>query len=183
MTHKNLTAAVRLALIAGLGIATTALAVDLTKLPPPSTQKNVTFAKDIQPIFKANCLDCHGEQRPRNNLRLDTLEGVLKGGRDGQVLTPGKSDKSELVIYICWEAGPDHPMPPKPQVRRGGPGGANAPGAAVQPPPATGGTNAPAAGTQPAPRPGGPGPGGPARKELTPEQIGLVRAWIDQGAK
>jgi hypothetical protein len=30
---------------------------------------------------------------------------------------------------------------------------------------------------------GGPGGGGPAPKPLTAEQVGLVRAWIDQGAK
>jgi hypothetical protein len=38
------------------------------------------------------------------------------------------------------------------------------------------------------PPPGGPGPGGqrnfgPPPKPLTAEQVGLVRAWIDQGAK
>jgi len=178
MTYKNLTAAVRLAAIAGLGAATTALAVDLAKLPPPSTQKGVTFAKDIQPILKDNCLDCHGAQRPKNGLRLDSLEAVLKGSRDNQdVVVPGKSEKSDLVINICWEAGPEHPMPPKPGRPRGGargPGGTNAP----QPPPGPGGPGMGGPGG-----PGGPGMGGPPRKELTPEQIGLIRAWIDQGAK
>jgi mono/diheme cytochrome c family protein len=160
MTHKNLTAAVRLAVAAALGVATSVLAVDLAKLPPPSTQKGVTYAKDIQPIFKANCFDCHGAQRPKNGLRLDSLADALKGSRDGQVIVPGKSDKSDLVINICWEAGPEHPMPPKPQARGGAPG----------------------TGNQPPPGPGGPA-AGPVRKELTPDQIGLVRAWIDQGAK
>jgi mono/diheme cytochrome c family protein len=164
MTHKKMNATVRIALIVSFGFATSLLAVDLTKLPPASTQKDVTFEKDIQPIFKAACVDCHGAQRPRNNLSLDTLAGALKGSRDGKVIIPGQSEKSDLVINICWEAGPEHPMPPKPQARRGGPG-----------------TNNPAAaGNQPAPGPGGPGP---VRKELTPEQIGLIRAWIDQGAK
>ena len=63
MTHKKLAAAVRLVVIAGVGVATAALAVDLSKLPPPSTQKGVTFANDIAPIFKASCVDCHGAQR------------------------------------------------------------------------------------------------------------------------
>jgi len=170
MTHKNLTAAVRLAVMAGLGVAITSLAGDLTKLPPPSTQKGVTYAKDVEPIFKANCYDCHGATRPKNNLRLDSLEAALKGSRDGPVIVPGKSDKSDLVINICWEAGPEHPMPPKPPTRRGGPGG-----------PA--GANASGTPTQPPPGPGGPGPAAAPRKQLTPEQIGLVRAWIDQGAK
>jgi len=168
MTHKNITnivATIRLALIAGLGAATSVLAVDLTKLPPAATQTGVTFEKDIQSIFKANCVDCHGAVRPRNDLRLDSLDAVLKGGRDGKVIVPGQSEKSELVVNICWEAGPEHPMPPKPQARRAGPGAANPP--AANPPAA-----APPAAAPPA-----------ARKELTPEQIGLIRAWIDQGAK
>jgi mono/diheme cytochrome c family protein len=159
ITNKSLSATVRLAVIAVAGLAATALAVDLAKLPSPSTQKDVTYAKDIQPIFKAACLDCHGATRPRHNLRLDSLEAALKGGQDGAVIVAGKSEKSDLVINICWEAGPEHPMPPNPPARNGGPGATNAPSATNQPPP------------------------GPVRKELTPEQIGLIRAWIDQGAK
>jgi len=31
--------------------------------------------------------------------------------------------------------------------------------------------------------PGGPGGFGPPPKPLTPEQVGLIRAWVDQGAK
>jgi mono/diheme cytochrome c family protein len=150
MTLKNLAAALRLAVIMGVGVATAVLAVDLSKLPPPSAQKDVTYAKDIQPIFKANCFDCHGATRPKNDLRLDSLAAALKGSRDGPVIVPGKSEKSDLVINICWEAGPESPMPPKPEARPGGPS---------------------------------PEPAGPPRKELTPEQIGLIRAWIDQGAK
>jgi len=168
MTPKNLTAAVRLAVIAGLGIAASALDVDLTKLPPASAQAGVTYAKDIQPIFKANCFECHGETRPKHGLRLDSLAAALKGSQDGEVIVPGKSEKSDLVIAICWEAKPEHQMPPNPPARGGGPGG-------------TGGAGA---GNQPPAGPGGPGSAASApRKELTPEQIGLVRAWIDQGAK
>jgi mono/diheme cytochrome c family protein len=161
MTHKNLAAALRLAVIAGLGVATAVLAADLTKLPPPSQQKDVTFDKDIGPIFKANCVECHGATRPKHNLRLDSLEATLKGGSDGPVIVPGKSDQGDLIQAVCWETKPDHPMPPNPAPRRGAPAGA---------------TNTP-----PPPPPGGPAPA--ARKELTPAQIGLIRAWIDQGAK
>jgi mono/diheme cytochrome c family protein len=167
ITYKSRAAAVRLAVIAGVGAAASVLAVDLAKLPPPSAQKGVTYAKEIQPIFKSACFDCHGAQRPKNNLRLDSLEAALKGGSGGAVIVPGKSEKSELVVNICWEAGPEHPMPPNPPARRG----------------AAAGTNAPGATNQPAPGARGPAPAGAPRKELTPEQIGLIRAWIDQGAK
>jgi hypothetical protein len=173
MTKKIVAAAACLAAVAGLGVATTVLAVDLAKLPPPSTQKGVTYDKDIQTIFKASCFDCHAEKVHKSDLRLDSLAAALKGSRDNaQVIVPGKSEKSDLVINICWEAGPEHPMPPKPRPARGGP----RPGANADP--AAGGP------TPPPPGPGGPGgPGGQPHKELTPDQIGLIRAWIDQGAK
>jgi hypothetical protein len=73
----------------------------------------------------------------------------------------------------------DVAMPPKFRPRHGGPGGPGGPGGGPgNPPEGPGG-----------PPPGGPGgPGGPRGfgpppKPLTPEQVGLVRAWIDQGAK
>ncbi len=179
MTKKTVAAAAGLAALAGLGLATTVLAVDLAKLPAPSTQKGVTYDKDIQPIFKASCFECHADKVHKNDLRLDSLAAALKGSRDNdQVIVPGKSDKSDLVINICWEAGPEHPMPPKPRPARGGP----RPGANADP--AAGGPTPPPPGPGAGGGPGGRGgPGGQPRKELTPDQIGLIRAWIDQGAK
>ena len=53
---------------------------DLSKLPPPSSQKGLTFEKDIQPLFEASCIGCHGENKQQGDLRLDSLAAVLKGG-------------------------------------------------------------------------------------------------------
>ncbi|EEF57742.1 c-type cytochrome domain-containing protein [Pedosphaera parvula] len=166
-------------LTAGMAIVSlSALAAepDLSKLPPASSQKDVTYAKDIQSIFKGSCLGCHGEERHKADLRLDSLEGVLKGSKDGQVVVPGKSEKSDLVIAIA-RLDPDTAMPPMRKPGGRGPGG---------PPPGSekraehGSTNGPAGG----PPQGGPGGGNrPMPKPLTAEQVGLVRAWIDQGAK
>ncbi len=33
-------------------------------LPPASTKTGVTYATDIKPIFDANCIGCHGDNRP-----------------------------------------------------------------------------------------------------------------------
>jgi len=92
---------------------------------------------------------------------------VLKGSKEGKIVEIGKSEKSSLVIAVS-QLDPEMAMPPKPRPGRG-PGGPGGPG---------GGTNAAARG------PGGQrGPGGPPAKPLTAEQVGLVRAWIDAGAK
>jgi hypothetical protein len=145
------------------------------KLPAASTQKGVTFAKDIHPLFEASCVRCHSGDRPKAGLRLDTLENVLKGGKEGKVLTAGKSEDSLIVVAVA-RIDPEKAMPPMRQGRGGRPGGPGGPGG---PPP--GGPGAPgAAGGQPGQ--GGQG-GPPPPKPLTPEQVGLVRAWIDQGAK
>src|ERR1044071_4888071 len=72
--------------------------VDTSKLPPAARQKGVTYAKDIKPMLEASCIRCHGEERQKGGLRLDSLEALLKGGEDGKVVTPGKSEKSLLVI-------------------------------------------------------------------------------------
>ena len=72
-------------------------APDLSKLPPPSTKTGLTFEKDIKPLFEASCTRCHGEEKQKADLRLDTLKGVLKGSEDGKVVVPGKSKESSLV--------------------------------------------------------------------------------------
>ena len=153
--------------------------VDLSKLPPPATRTGVTYEKDIRPLFEASCVRCHSGDRPKAGLRLDKLETVLKGTKDEKVLTPGKSKESLLVLAVS-QLDEEKAMPPKFKPGRGGPGG----GQGGPPPPAPGAGN-PGGQGGPGGLGGGPRGGGfgPPPKPLTAEQVGLVRAWIDQGAK
>jgi len=152
MTQINIRSSIRLAVVVAIGIASTAFAADLSKFPA-SSKTGVTYAKDIQPIFKQYCFKCHGDgPQYRANLRLDSLEAVLKGGKDGKVIVPGKSEESDLVLDVARVS--EKPMPPKPRAPRGNAGGATN----ATPPPA------------------------PAEVKLTAEEVGLIRAWIDQGA-
>ncbi|MEK7707333.1 MAG: c-type cytochrome domain-containing protein, partial [Verrucomicrobiota bacterium] len=57
--------------------------VDTSKLPPASDKQGVTYAGDIKPIFDKSCIKCHGAEKPKAKLRLDSLAGALKGGEDG----------------------------------------------------------------------------------------------------
>jgi hypothetical protein len=152
---------------------------DLSKLPPPAKQEGVTYAKDIRPIFEASCLRCHGGERPKAGLRLDSVEAVLKGSKEGKVVVPGQSEKSGLVIAVA-RLDPETAMPPRPR-----PGGFRGEGKG----PGEGGPGAPGEGRPPAANDPGTnqamrrGPMGPPPKPLTPEQVSLIRAWVDQGAK
>ena len=124
------------ALLAASGLTVHAAAkVDTSKLPPASTKTGVTYAADIKPIFEKSCFKCHGAEKQKGKLRLDSLEATLKGGEDGKVLEPGKSADSQLVHSVA-RLDEDEAMPPADK-----------------------------------------------GKPLTKEEVGLIRAWIDQGAK
>ena len=99
--------------------------LDLSKLPPASDQKGLTYDKDIKPLFEASCVNCHGERRQRAGLRLDSLQAVLTGSDEGKVITPGDSKGSGLVHAVA-QIDPETAMPPK--RRGGGPGGFGGPG-------------------------------------------------------
>ena len=76
--------------------------LDVSKLPPAAKKTGLTYANDVRPLLETSCLRCHGEDRPKADLRLDSLESVLKGGKDGKVVIPGNS-KSSLLS--------SHPLP------------------------------------------------------------------------
>ena len=146
--------------------------VDTSKFPPAATDQGVTFDKDIEPIFKKSCAKCHSGDRPRANFKVDSLENVLKGGRDGDMVSAGDS-KNSLLVAAVSQVSPRLAMPPKPRNRGGGPGGG--------PPPGGGPGGDAGGGPGGGPPPGG--PGGPPPAPLTTSEVSLVRAWIDQGAK
>ncbi len=159
--------------------------IDLSKLPPAASKGGLTYETDIKPMMDASCVRCHGQERPKAGLRLDSLEGVLKGSKDGKVLKPGNGKESLLVIAAA-QIDPDTAMPPKRGPGRGGPRGPGGPGGpGMQPPPAGQGGNPPGPGGPPPGAPHGFGGGnfGPPPKPLTSEQVSVLRAWVDQGAK
>ena len=60
-----------------------------------------TFEKDIRPILKAHCFDCHGEgEKLKGGLDLRLRRLMLKGGDDGPVIVPGKPDRSLLFKLV-----------------------------------------------------------------------------------
>ncbi len=73
----------------------------------------VDFEHQIKPILELDCVRCHGPEKPKGGLRLDTQGGALKGGDSGPALVPGKPDQSPLYTSTILPADDDKHMPPK----------------------------------------------------------------------
>src|ERR671936_186626 len=71
--------------------------------PAPSTVSADFFETTIRPLLAANCYECHTNQR-MGGLRVDSREGLLKGGRSGPAIVPGDPDKS-LMIQALRQTG------------------------------------------------------------------------------
>ena len=56
------------------------------------------FEKDIRPIFREHCFDCHGAtEKLEGNLDLRLVRLMKSGGDAGAAITPGKADESYLL--------------------------------------------------------------------------------------
>jgi len=73
------------------------------------------FQHVIQPIFVAKCNKCHGEEKQKGELRLDTFEFTMKGGEEGgdKNIVPGKPDDSITIQLISSAEDEDGHMPPE----------------------------------------------------------------------
>src|SRR5260370_7885878 len=88
------------AVLAGSAAIAADKTVDVSKLPPPADKKGVSYAADIKPIFEKTCFKCHGPEKQKAKLRLDSLEAALKGIENGKVIEPGNSTKSAILHNI-----------------------------------------------------------------------------------
>ena len=71
-------------------------------------EEKVDFAKSVQGVFEARCIDCHGSKKQKGDLRLDSQEAAF-----AEVIKPGKSGDSELFKHISLPADHEDIMPPK----------------------------------------------------------------------
>jgi len=83
----------------------------LQQLPVPAAAK-VDFARDIQPIFEASCLQCHGRGKAKGAFSIETRADFMLGGDTGVPAVAGKSAES-LVVEMVSGLAPDVIMPKK----------------------------------------------------------------------
>lgn len=102
----------------------------------PDRTDPVSFANEVLDLLDASCIGCHSSALAENDLNLEDLPAMLKGGKSGQALVPGKADDSLLFRMAAHRIDPVMPPADKPEL-----------------------------------------------EPLTPEQLGLLKLWIDQGAR
>ena len=81
--------------------------------PIPNIQEAAIYADVVQPLFQARCYGCHGPNKKKGKLRLDKPEFILKGGKEGKAVEPGKADESEMIERLLLPADDEDHMPPK----------------------------------------------------------------------
>jgi len=76
------------------------------------------YVRDVKPILAKHCVSCHGQERPKAGLRLDTAAMAIEGGDGGPSVVPGKPEESPLFLALTGEGdGPRMPLkrPPLPR--------------------------------------------------------------------
>jgi mono/diheme cytochrome c family protein len=84
--------------------------------PPVAASQQVGgqfFEKHIRPLFVQQCYECHGPDAGDGDgaLRLDSLAGLLRGGKSGPAITPGDPTRSLLILAVKHDGAVA--MPPK----------------------------------------------------------------------
>jgi mono/diheme cytochrome c family protein len=88
----------------------------ITSDPAPA-DANSAYAQVVQPLLQRRCVSCHGPEKQKGELRLDSLAGLRKGGQDGPVLVAGSAGESLMIRRLLLPIEHDDHMPPegKPQ--------------------------------------------------------------------
>jgi hypothetical protein len=69
-------------------------------LPGTVAGQSLDFERDVQPIFRQACGQCHTGDASMGKLRLDSVSAILRGGASGPAVLPGKSSESLLIKRI-----------------------------------------------------------------------------------
>lgn len=84
----------------------------------PVVTDPVIYANIVHGILKNKCISCHGEDKVKGGLRLDSMAAILEGGDEEECVVPGDIEGSYMITTILLPEDDDMHMPPKakPQV-------------------------------------------------------------------
>jgi mono/diheme cytochrome c family protein len=90
-------------------LATVAIALLSLSQPAKSADAPApTFAKEVKPFLQNYCISCHGANKPKAGINLESYDKLINGGKS--LVKIGKPDDSRLC-QVC--EGKGKPMPPK----------------------------------------------------------------------
>ncbi|MCA9224655.1 MAG: DUF1549 domain-containing protein, partial [Planctomycetales bacterium] len=61
------------------------------------------FETKVRPLLVKHCYECHGEDAQESDLRLDTHDGIMRGGRSGMAVVAGKPTQSLLLTAVGYQ--------------------------------------------------------------------------------
>jgi len=82
-----------------LGVLGVPGAMALISAAPQAPVAKVDFVRDVQPILRDHCYECHGPDKQMNAFRLDRRRDALRGGNE-VALVPGSPDTSKLYLRL-----------------------------------------------------------------------------------
>ena len=84
---------------------------DEKTVPPASddalhfTPADLTFFETkVRPLLAENCYACHGDEKQKGGLRLDSRAAILTGGESGAAIVAGNSVDSLLLQAVRYES-------------------------------------------------------------------------------
>ena len=114
-THRTMSSALRIPFLTAAAFTLAALFPCPAAAPPKTADEFEFFEKRIRPVLAERCYECHSatSKKLKANLRLDSRDGMLKGGESGQpVIVPGDAARSRLIEALR-QTNPDLQMPPR----------------------------------------------------------------------
>lgn len=77
---------------------------------PPAAAPPPSYYREVVPILRTACIACHSAPTPAGGIALGSYAELMKGGKSGVALIPGKAGESLLVKMLTGAAKPQ--MPP-----------------------------------------------------------------------
>ena len=94
-----------------LAVAVSLAARSLSSASETDAQSTAFFENQIRPLLVRRCLRCHGGEKTRRGLRVDSRQALVNGGKSGAAVLPGRPDDSLLIQAVRYvQGGPQ--MPP-----------------------------------------------------------------------
>ena len=81
--------------------------------PSRPVSKNSLYFSKVRPIFAKACVSCHGPQKQKGDLRLDTPDFIRAGVNGKPIIVPGVPAKSRVYHVTGLPADDTDKMPPK----------------------------------------------------------------------